>query len=151
MRPRIHVLLNPNEQLVVSTWSRRMGGALITILVIFVAWQMFSRHADTGISAYASERPSDPTCIAWDARASDAIVSFVQGNKQDIDLKHVSGMIAQMRKARRNCQLGWINLACEDYRAIVRGAIEPRSDVSLECRSTVAGDLEPPFDMTTTR
>lgn len=151
MRPRIHVLLNPNDQLAVSTWSRRIGGALMTLLVISVAWQMFSRYGDSGIAANASERPNDPTCIAWDARASEAIVSVVQGNKQDIDLKQVSGMIAQMRKARRNCQLGWLSVACEDYRAIVRGAFEPRPELSLECRSTIAGDLEPTFDVTTTR
>jgi hypothetical protein len=149
MRPRIHVLLAPNDQLVVSTWSRRMGGAVMTILVILVAWQMVSRH--TGIAANASERPSDPTCIAWDARASEAIVTFVQGNRQDIDLKHVSDMIAHMRKARRNCHLGWSNLACEDYRRIVHGALGARSEMSLECRSTIAGDLEPLFDVTTTR
>ena len=149
MRPRIHVPLAPNDQLVVSTWSRRMGGAVMTILVILVAWQTVSRH--TGIAANASERPSDPTCITWDARASEAIVSFVQENKQDIDLKHISDMVTQMRKARRNCHLGWLNLACEDYRTIVHGALGPRSDTSLECRSTIAGDLEARFDMTTSR
>jgi len=151
MRPRIHVLLNPNDQLAVSTWSRRIGGAVMTILVILVAWQMFGRYGNSGIAANASERPSDPTCIAWDTRASEAIVSFVQGSRQDINLKHVSDMIAQMRRARRNCQLGWSHLACEDYRTIVHGALGPRSDTSLECRSTIAGDLEPPFDVTTTR
>jgi hypothetical protein len=151
MRPRIHVALTPNDQLVVSAWSRRISGAVLTILVILVAWQMVSRHIDTGIAANASERPSDPSCITWDARASEAIVSFVQGNKEDINLKHISDMIAQMRKARRNCHLGWLNLACEDYRTIVHGALEPNSDMSLECRSTIAGDLEARFDMTTSR
>jgi hypothetical protein len=151
MRPRIHVPLTPNDQIIVSTWWRRMGGAVSMILFILVAWQMFSRHVDTGIAANASERPSDPTCIAWDARASEAIVGFVQGSRQDINLKHVSDMIAQMRRARRNCQLGWSHLACEDYRTIVHGALGPRSDTSLECRSTIAADLEPPFDVTTTR
>lgn len=152
MRPRIHILLNRNDQLVVSTWTRRMGGAVMMILAILVAWQMFGRYVDMGIAASASERLSDPTCTGWDIRASEAIVSVVQGSKRDIDLEHVSGMIAQMRKARRNCQLGWFNLACEDYRAIVGGALEPGSGLSLECRSIIAGDLEPAqFDVTTTR
>jgi hypothetical protein len=151
MRPRIHILLNRNDQLVVSTWTRRIGGAVMMILAILVAWQMFGRYVDTGIAASASERLSDPTCIAWDARASEAIATFVQGNKQDIDLKQVSDMITHMRKARRNCHLGWSNVACEDYRRIVHGALGPRSEMSLECRSTIAGDIEPTFDVTTAR
>jgi hypothetical protein len=151
MRPRIHVALTPHDQITVRTWSRRTVGVVIVILVMLFAWEKSSRHLDTGIAANASERPTDPTCITWDTRASEAIVSFVQGNKHDINLKHVSDMITHMRKARRNCLLGWINSACEDYRAIIRGAIEPRSDLLLACGSTTAGDIEQPFDVTTTR
>ncbi len=142
MRPRIHIPLTLNDQIVVSTWSRRIGGAVTMILVILVAWQMFGRHFDTGIAANASERPNDPTCITWDTRASEAIVSFVQGSRQDLNLGQFSDMITQMRRARRNCQLGWSHVACENYRAIVDGVArvaETISDTTVGCGLTTAG------------
>ena len=145
MRPRIHVLLAPNDRITVSNWSRRMGGAVMLVLVAVGVWPMFNSHFDIGVAAHASE-PNDPTCLTWDTRASGAIVTFVQGTKYDINLKHVSDMIAQMRRARRTCQLGWLRLACEDYRMIVRGVagiVESMSVTSFECDvSTIVGDLE---------
>ena len=145
MRPRIHVPLTSDDQIVVSKWSRRMGGAAMMLLVAVGVWPIFSTHLDSGVAANASERPIDPTCITWDTRASEAIVTFVQESEHDINLKHVSDMVAQMRRARRTCQLGWSHLACEDYRAIVRGVagiVESISVTSFECISTIVGNPE---------
>lgn len=142
MRPRIHFLLAPKDQIIVSKWSHRMSGAVM--LLVLVAAGVWS-HFGSGVAARASERQNDPICITWDTRASEAIVTFVQGTKYDINLKHVSDMIAQMRRARRTCQLGWLRLACEDYRIIVRGVaeiVESMPVTSFECASTIVGDLE---------
>jgi hypothetical protein len=145
MRPRIHSLLAPKDQIAVPKWSHRMGGAVMLVLVAVGAWPMFHSYFDSGVAAQASEQQSDPTCITWDTRASEAIVTFVQATKYDINLKHVSDMIAQMRRARRTCQLGWLRLACQDYRIIVRGVAEVVESIpvtSFECASTIIGDLE---------
>jgi hypothetical protein len=142
MRPRIHVALSPDDQITVSTWSRRMGGGAMIVLVAVGAWQIFNPHFDGGTTANAAERPNDPTCMAWDARASEAIATLVQGNKQDINLKQVGDAIARMRKARRNCQLGWSQLACTDYRAIIGRAAEvdeTMSAATMDCGPTTAG------------
>ena len=154
MRPRIHVRLSTDDQIIVSKWSRRMGGAAMMVLVTIGVWPTVNPHVDSGIAVNASERTSDPDCRTWDTRASEAIKTFVQGSKHDINLKHVSDMIAQMRRARRNCQLGWPQLACEDYRTIVHGVegAETISDLSFKCGpTTIAGDPDATVEVTTRR
>jgi hypothetical protein len=143
MRPRIHVRLTPDDQNIVSKWSRRMGVAAMMVLVAVGVWPIVNPYFYSSVAANASERTNNPDCRTWDTRASEAIKTFVQGSKHDINLKHISDMITQMRRARRNCQLGWPLLACEDYRAIVRGlvgAAETISGMSFECGPTIAGD-----------
>jgi hypothetical protein len=142
MRPRIHVALTPNDQIIVSKWSRRTRRVMVTALAAMGVWLLFSPHFARGTTAHASGRPNDAACMSWDATASEAIVAFIQGSGQDFDLKRVSDMIVQMRKARRSCQLGWSNLACEHYRSIIGWAVdvvEAISDTAVACGPATAG------------
>ena len=55
--------------------------------------------------------------LQWHLAAS-AVVSRQVQSTRDVDLLFVSNSIDRMRRARRNCELGEIAQACEDYRAV---------------------------------
>jgi hypothetical protein len=143
MRSRFHPLLSADDQAAISIWWRRMGGSVLMLVMAAVTWPLLNSNFDRGIAAKAAGRSADPTCANWDARASEAIVAFVQGSGHDIDLTYVGYMVGKMHKARRNCQLGFSNFACEEYRAVVRVAaafIEPATSASIECGDAPTGD-----------
>jgi hypothetical protein len=121
VRPRIHVALMPKDHAIVTKRSRRISGAAMVVLAALGTWQTFTPRFDGGVTANAAERSNDPTCVSWDTTAHDAIATYIRSSGQDIDMKRINRMIAQMRRARQHCQLGRAHLACDDYRAIVGG------------------------------
>jgi hypothetical protein len=121
MRPRIEVKLSPSEREVAARWSRRMLGACAAIVAITLAFPLFHNTLNDGADAQASERVQFTACAGWDDAASEAIVQLVKA-KRDVDLRLVGDAVFRMRRARRNCHMGWARLACLDYQAIMRGA-----------------------------
>jgi hypothetical protein len=81
--------------------------AVVAILVMQTAW------------ARAEEQPFRAMCALWNAHASDVIARRVEESKHEADLRGVSDAILRMRRARRNCENGWIMSACIDYHAII--------------------------------
>jgi uncharacterized protein YcbX len=138
MRPRIHVKLTDAERAEVAVWSRRMLGvygiAAVAVWVVSLLVQAVEQDAQ----AFAQHRPSTAPCMGWDDAASDAIIRLVQ-SKSDSDLRQVSNAVFQMRRARRNCEGGWVALACQDYQAIVRGSAPALAAASI-CPTTLARD-----------
>lgn len=61
-----------------------------------------------------------PECVQWDDHASQAIVRKVTGRHGGLDVQRLGEDLFRMRRARRNCDLGMVRAACEDYFAIVR-------------------------------
>jgi hypothetical protein len=121
MRPRIHVALTPGEPADVATWSRRMLGTCAIVALAFLALSLFQHNLEQDARAFAQARPSSSPCMGWDDAASEAIVRLMQ-SKRDVDLQQASHAVFQMRRARRNCEGGWVALACQDYQAIIRGS-----------------------------
>lgn len=139
MRPRIH--LTSAERADVAFWSRRTLGAFaITVMglwAISLVLQAFDRDAQ----AYAQARPRTSPCMDWDDAASDAIIRLVQ-SRSDSDLRQVSNAVVQMRRARRNCEGGWVALACQDYQGIVHGSSAAPAEITI-CPTTLARDDVP--------
>ena len=121
MRPRIHVELTPADRKDVATWSRRMLKTFGFVVMAFLALSLLQQTIEQDASAFAQARPRTSPCMGWDDAASDAIIRSVQ-SKSDSDLRQVGDAIVRMRRARRNCEAGWVALACQDYQAIVQGA-----------------------------
>jgi hypothetical protein len=138
MRPRIHVRLTSAEHADVAFWSRRMFGTLAIVAMAFWAVSLLLQAFERDTKAFAQARPSASPCMDWDDAASDAIIRLVQ-SKSDRDLRQVSDAIVQMRRARRNCEGGWVALACQDYQAIVRGSAAAPAAISI-CPTTLARD-----------
>jgi hypothetical protein len=58
------------------------------------------------------------TCMQWHLAAGTVVSRLVQSTR-DADLLLVSDSVFRMRRARRNCEAGWMTLACQDYHAVV--------------------------------
>ena len=54
--------------------------------------------------------------------AAGAVVSRLVQSTRDADLVQVNDSVFRMRRARRNCEAGWVTLACQDYHAVATGA-----------------------------
>ena len=138
MRPRIHVRLTNTERADVAFWSRRTFGTMAIVATAFWAVSLLLQAFESDTKAFAQARPSASPCMDWDDAASDAITRLVQ-SKSDHDLRQVSDAVTQMRRARRNCEGGWVALACQDYQAIVRGSAAALAATSI-CPTTLARD-----------
>jgi hypothetical protein len=51
--------------------------------------------------------------------AAGAVVARLLQSTRDADLVQVNDSVFRMRRARRNCEVGWVTLACQDYHAVV--------------------------------
>ena len=120
MQPR-QIFLDPENRAAVSKWSRRALGICGVLIAGLLISPTIQHAAHDPHSAQAQERPREPACARWDDLAGEAIVRLVQ-SKRDVDLRQVGDVIFRMRRARRNCSMGWVRLACLDYRGIVRVA-----------------------------
>src|SRR5215510_10291533 len=136
MRPRIH--LTGAERADVASWSRRTLGAFAIAVMALWAFSLVLQAFEQDGQAFAQARPRTSPCMDWDDAASDAIIRLVQ-SKSDRDLRQVSNAVVQMRRARRNCEGGWVALACQDYQAIVHGSSAAQAGISI-CPTTLARD-----------
>lgn len=106
---------------VASAGSRPMSGVLaIAAIVAFLATMIFGSGATSNDAS--GERPRlAQSCMQWHL-AAGAVVSRLVQSTRDTDLLQVSDSVFRMRRARRNCEAGWLVLACQDYRAVAMGA-----------------------------
>ena len=115
--PRIDIRLSSEEHRRVGRWSRRMLTGCAAIAAITLAFPLFQQT----LSVEASERSRSGVCAEWDEAASEAIVDLVKAWR-DTDLRLVGDAMYRMRRARRNCHMGWMRLACLDYQAVIQGS-----------------------------
>jgi hypothetical protein len=71
--------------------------------------------------ARSAERPIDTACQAWDTAASSAVAGLL-ADTSDAAARQLGDSLFRLRRARKNCRLGWVNLACQDYRALLGGS-----------------------------
>jgi hypothetical protein len=69
-------------------------------------------------------------CAQWEAAAAGAVLSLVKG-REDAHLRQAGDAIFRMRRARRNCEAGWVRLACLDYRAIERSGAAKEAELVI--------------------
>jgi hypothetical protein len=119
--PRIDVSVSSEEHRSIGRWSRRMLASCVAIAAIMLAFPLVQQTLSTAGGLQASERVRSAPCAAWDDAASEAIVDLVRA-RRDADLRLVGDAVFRMRRARRNCHMGWTRLACLDYQAIINGA-----------------------------
>ena len=100
---------------------RAIGGTLaigaIAVLLSITALFKSSATADGGD---AEKQKFARACMQWHL-AAGAVVSRLVQSTRDADLVQVGDAAFRMRRARRNCDSGWITLACQDYHAVAAG------------------------------
>jgi hypothetical protein len=90
--------------------------ALLGVLAVSVLSGSEARASDARFQKWSLR----PMCALWDGQAGEAIARRVTQNRDDIDLRQLGDAIFRMRRARHSCDIGWLQVACEDYLAIMR-------------------------------
>jgi hypothetical protein len=138
MRPRIHVRLTPAEEALRASWSRRTLAACALIAAAMIVVSGASRQSGDAVTAARAEQPAAlEACARWREAASDALSQMIP-SKRDAELSHVADAIVRMRRALRNCEMGWSTLACQDYRAVARsvpGDAGLDRDLAFDCQT----------------
>ena len=116
MRSRPPITLSPADRTTVARWSAGMLGTVAALIAAVLILPVFKGHADNG-AARRVQSAADPICASLDRLASSVIAELAQN--QPIDVAEISDMIAHMRRGRRTCEIGWPQLACRDYQAIL--------------------------------
>lgn len=116
--PRPYTSITAMNRSFASDSSRRTFGVVgVAAVVALLALVIVKNNA-------ASDDPEAQqmarSCLHWH-RAAAAAVSHLAQSTRDADLLHVNDSIFRMRRARRNCEAGWVTLACQDYHAVTAG------------------------------
>jgi hypothetical protein len=145
MRSRPPITLSPADRTTVVRWSAGMLGAVAALIAAVLVLPAFKGHADNGGSVRRVQSAPDPNCASLDRLAHSVIAEFAQNPL--IDGAEISDMIASMRRGRRTCEIGWPQLACREYQAILNRARDhagASSDGSLGCLETTVADKSAP-------
>ena len=147
MRSHPSVALSPADRTTVARWSAGMLGAVAALIAAVLVLPVVKGHADNGGSVRRVQSAPHPICALLDRLASSVIAERAQN--QPIDVAEISDMIASMRRGRRTCEIGWPQLACREYQAILDRAqarASASSDRSVGCLETaVANKSTPPL------
>jgi hypothetical protein len=115
--PRRHVPIMALNRSVASDWRRAIGGlAALAVIVVLVSAVSF-RSGATLAEGEADKQRFARTCMQWHLAAGTVVSRLVQSTR-DADLLQVNDSVFRMRRARRNCEAGWVALACQDYHAV---------------------------------
>lgn len=100
---------------------RAIGGALaIGGIAVLLSMTGIFRSSATADGGDAERQKFARACMQWHQAAGAAVSRLVQ-SARDADLVQVGDAVFRMRRARRNCDAGWITLACQDYHAVAAG------------------------------
>jgi hypothetical protein len=90
------------------------------VLMAVVALGVASVGYLTFPAAQNSAAPFDQRCESWDNAASAAIAGLVR-ERDEATERQLGDALFRLRRARKNCRIGWIALARSDYKALLDG------------------------------
>ncbi len=101
------------------TYDRRraMGGTLAMVAIAALLLTIPFRGGATSNDGDIEKQKFARTCMQWHL-AAGAVVSRLVQSTRDGDLAQVGDSVFRMRRARRNCEAGWVTLACQDYHSV---------------------------------
>jgi hypothetical protein len=144
MRPQSHAPLVGAGRTAVSAWSRRMLAICAVTAAAMMTHSALYQHSDINVQNTRTEQPAlTASCMQWHQAASEAVARLAQSTI-DSDLRQAHDAIFRMRRARRNCEEGWVGLACQDYYAVTRnltGYASTHDEPFFACRRS-AGHVD---------
>ena len=147
MARRPPVTLSPADRATVARWSAGMLGAVAALIAAVLVLPVFKGHADSGGVRRVQSAPN-PICASLDRLASSVIAELAHNHP--IDVAEIGDMAASMRRGRRTCEIGWPQLACREYQAILdrsQFGASDSSDRSVGClESMIANRSAPPLE-----
>lgn len=114
--PRPHLPVSSKHHSIGAPGRRAFGGTLVSLAVVALLPGLAFRASSTS-DGDAEKRQLARTCMQWHL-AAGAVVSRLVQSTRDSDLLQVNDSVFRMRRARRNCEAGWVTLACQDYHAV---------------------------------
>jgi hypothetical protein len=113
------------EQLHIDGWVSTHVSAILRITrlgflcVLMILWLPATEAG--AVDFHLQRWSQNPKCAVWDHQASELMAHRVAASSPvDVDLRQIGDAIFRMRRARRSCEVGLIELACQDYAAIMR-------------------------------
>jgi hypothetical protein len=107
-------MMTPVPEIVVRGSRALMSwrGLLLVGVIALVLSQL-------GPSRWVSHQEAAPqaNCEAWDRAASEGIAALISDNRAASELR-LDEAILQLRRARKNCRSGSIELAGQDYKSL---------------------------------
>jgi hypothetical protein len=116
--PRPYVSITSLNRSIVSAGSHRTLGMLAIFVVVALLSTILFRQDATSDDGNVEKQKFARVCMQWHL-AAGAVVSRLVQSTRDADLVQVGDSVFRMRRARRNCEAGWVTLACQDYHAVV--------------------------------
>lgn len=120
MPPRPYVSVTSMNRSIGATGSRPALGMLALFAVVALLSTIVFRHDAAPDGDGAERQRLARVCMQWHL-AAGAVVSRLVQSTRDADLVQVNDSVFRMRRARRNCEAGWVTLACQDYHAVAAG------------------------------
>jgi hypothetical protein len=120
MPPRVHASLASADRTAVPAWSRRLMIGCVVVTGALVLYANSVHHIGTKLQAAGTGGPTlASSCEQWHEAASAALARLAQSTS-DSDLRQINDAVFRLRRARRNCEEGSLNLACQDYYSVAR-------------------------------
>lgn len=116
MRHSLDLHLTAAEQAYISRWTIAASSPLGLLALLLLGAAAVTKPAP--IKAPTQYALANHTCSPWDARARDALAELVR-EPGDAALRQIGDAVFRLRRARRNCEHGWVRLACQDYHAVM--------------------------------
>jgi hypothetical protein len=111
--------------------------AFVTLALAFIA--IIAATSVVEIGTRNGGGAINPICEPWDSAASSAVARLV-ADTSDAAARQLADSVFRLRRARKNCRIGWVNLACQDYRALIGEAAAPGH--ATECFSAVVAGAQ---------
>jgi len=120
MAPRVRASLAPAGRTAIAAWSRRLMMGCVVATGAVVLYTNSVHHTGSKLQAAGTGgRTSASSCEQWHEAASAAVARLAQSTSES-DLRQINDAAFRLRRARRNCEEGSLNLACQDYYAVAR-------------------------------
>jgi hypothetical protein len=115
--PRPHVSITAINRLATYDRRRAIGGTFAMVAIAVLLSTVAFKSAAISNSGDVEKQKFARTCMQWHL-AAGAVVSRLVQSTRDADLVQVGDSVFRMRRGRRNCEAGWVTLACQDYHSV---------------------------------
>jgi hypothetical protein len=117
LSPQRYSSITSMNRSVGATAARRTLGTFGLLAVVALLAMVMFRDGATSDDGNLEKQKFARACMQWHL-AAGATVSRLLQSTRDADLLLVNDSVFRMRRARRNCEAGWVTLACQDYHAV---------------------------------